>query len=237
MPKQLEDQVGKRYNRLTVTEFAGKKGKQKRPHWNCACDCGNVTCVSQSDLRNNHTKSCGCYDLDRKKTHKPISERFWPKVNIPEDKTKCWEWNAGLDSMGYGAMSMPGKKYFERSHRISWTLKNGDIPKELCVLHRCDNPKCVNPDHLFLGTNSDNVSDKVKKKRHAFGARQGIAKQTEASAKNIIALYHAGMDRHILSRIFGTRPANIRNIVSGERWSHLTRLTMLKKLGPLLRTF
>lgn len=100
-----------------------------------------------------------------------IDERFWPKVDIhgPDD---CWSWLASRRTgSDYGQFVDTyienGKRVqkFYAAHRLSWILTHGPIPDRLCVLHRCDNPLCVNPSHLFLGTNKDNVDDMKKKGR------------------------------------------------------------------------
>ena len=90
-------------------------------------------------------------------------KRFWNKVAIagPND---CWEWQASFHTTGYGQIRFNHKKW--TAHRVSWILINGEIPDALCVLHKCDNRKCVNPKHLFLGTNYDNMKDKTNKGRH-----------------------------------------------------------------------
>lgn len=95
----------------------------------------------------------------------PLKDRFWSKV-VKTDT--CWIWiGAGSTSKkGYGQIRLPGAKGRQTSaHRVSWILHRGEIPIGLDVLHKCDNPPCVNPDHLFLGTNQDNVNDKVSKGR------------------------------------------------------------------------
>ncbi len=98
------------------------------------------------------------------------TDRFWKKV----DKTaNCWLWTASLASKGYGAFGMNGRWVF--AHRYSWVLKNGAIPEGLLVLHSCDTPACVNPDHLFLGTGSDNMKDMARKAR---GYHIGYAAKT-----------------------------------------------------------
>ncbi len=90
-----------------------------------------------------------------------IQERFESKyVKAPSG---CWLWQACKDSDGYGYLQVAGKSL--GAHRVSWKLINGSVPEGLYVLHSCDTPSCVNPDHLFVGTNTDNMRDKVKKGR------------------------------------------------------------------------
>lgn len=89
-----------------------------------------------------------------------LKDRFYGKIK----KTKtCWYWTACVSSFGYGQISVNGKSV--GAHRISWEIHNGSILDGLHVLHKCDNPPCVNPDHLFLGTNKDNVEDRYVKGR------------------------------------------------------------------------
>lgn len=98
----------------------------------------------------------------------PPEIRFWKYVNKTDS---CWEWIGARRRDGYGRIRVGN--FFEAAHRFSWELVYGDIPSDLCVLHRCDVRFCVNPDHLFLGTNRDNIDDMVKKGRwNCNGARR-----------------------------------------------------------------
>ena len=92
-----------------------------------------------------------------------LSARFWPKVHRRGLKD-CWEWKASVNSVhGYGQIGYQGSML--RAHRVAWMLVRGPIPKGLCVLHKCDNRKCVNPYHLWLGTLKDNTQDMMRKGR------------------------------------------------------------------------
>lgn len=95
-----------------------------------------------------------------------VQEKFWEKVGI-RLPGKCWEWGAGRDKDGYGLF----RHY--KAHRFSFSISNGEIPNGLCICHTCDNPPCVNPAHLFAGTNTDNIRDRDFKKRQASGDRVG----------------------------------------------------------------
>lgn len=97
----------------------------------------------------------------KKKVKSDYVSNFWSKVN---KENECWIWNGGLTKKGYGQFH--SKKIEEsRAHRVAWLIVYGPIPKGLHVCHKCDIRSCVNPDHLFLGTNQDNVNDKVAKNR------------------------------------------------------------------------
>lgn len=101
-------------------------------------------------------------------------ERFWAKVDRG-NLNGCWPWLGRLDKDGYGQFKMDGKT--KRAHRVAWALSNGPVPKGICVCHKYDMPACCNPDHLFLGTASDNVHDAMEKGRFKAGQYQ-LAKAT-----------------------------------------------------------
>src|SRR3990167_5235797 len=117
---------------------------------------------------------------------KSLEERFWEKVNTKNDRG-CWYWIANKNNKGYGQTSLNGKWLL--AHRVSWEIHNGKIPEGLCVLHKCDTPLCVNPKHLWLGTQKDNIRDAIKKQRILVGEINRSAKLTTNQVKTIRELY------------------------------------------------
>src|SRR5882672_10379584 len=105
---------------------------------------------------------------------------FWRKVD--KRPFGCWVWTAWKNSKGYGNFNIGERKW--KAHRLSYTFFYGPIPDGLLVLHRCDNPSCVNPDHLFLGTARDNFQDAISKKRLPFTTQTHCKNGHEFSAEN-----------------------------------------------------
>lgn len=97
---------------------------------------------------------------------------FWSKVDKSNGDDACWLWTGSVRGYGYGQFWFNSRN--RPTHRISWELAHGEIPDGLLVCHRCDNPICVNPKHLFLGTQQDNIDDKTRKGRQAIGDRNGV---------------------------------------------------------------
>ena len=108
----------------------------------------------------------------------PIEERFWRQTN-KGGATECWNWTGAPNMWGYGQIRDMNGRYGKKklAHRISWNIHNGPIPNGMLVLHTCDNPLCVNPNHLWLGTHKDNNDDMMKKGRHSKGGYKWYAKQ------------------------------------------------------------
>lgn len=128
--------------------------------------CGTGFLVRQRTLDRGHGKFCSNI-CGRKARAMPIGVRFWRHVVKTAD---CWNWIGAKNKQGYGHFTIrarPGLTCEHTSaHRFVWSLERGEIPPGLCVLHRCDNPSCVRPDHLFLGTVNDNNQDAKVKSRH-----------------------------------------------------------------------
>lgn len=161
----------------------------------------------------------------------PLADRFWKKVNKVDG---CWEWLGAKTAFGYGLIGdyVGSKLKMLKAHRLSWSFSCGEIPGGMCVLHKCDNPGCVNPDHLFLGTYKDNVNDCVNKGRfnhdhsgfvvtkNSFkGVDNGKAKLNDAKVKEIRALLGNETIEAIANTYNVTRQA-IRDISNGRTWRH-----------------
>lgn len=137
----------------------------------------------------------------------------------------CWIWMAVKDKRGYGIYDKyeNGKKIFRRfAHRFMWERVNGPIPQGVNVLHRCDNPSCVNPKHLFIGTHADNVADKVSKGRQQKGEQVHFAVLNEDQVRRIIALL-GKQSIASLAREYGVSWHAIYAISKGKSWKHITR--------------
>lgn len=141
---------------------------------------------------------------------------------IPEPNSGCWLWTEGLGKDGYGMAWDAAKKKTLGAHRWVYMLLVGPIPEGQKVLHRCDNPCCVNPDHLFLGTTADNNADMRAKKRHGYGVRHGMNKITadEALAIRDAATY-SGKSQRSIARTFGVSRSLVTHIKTGRLWKHL----------------
>ncbi len=160
----------------------------------------------------------------------PLPDRLWARV---EKTPTCWLWTGATAPMGwYGHLAYQGRHL--AAHRLSWELANGPIPRGLHVLHRCDNPPCVRPDHLFLGTNRDNVRDASCKGRLHFGDANGTRTHPERVARGeragaaVLSLgdvmeirrrYALGdVSQSQLAIEFGVAQSSIGRAIRGETW-------------------
>lgn len=145
-------------------------------------------------------------------------DRFFAKVCLMATSRGCFEWTA-YKRQGYGRMGI--SRRLIDAHRLSWLIHRGEIPEGLDVLHECDNPSCVNPEHLFLGTHTDNMRDRVKKGRHnpVHGEAVHTAKLNADSVMTIRHLWEtAGLTQQELAYMFGVSRAMIGYIVRRKSW-------------------
>lgn len=143
----------------------------------------------------------------KKNTH----QTFLTRIKISENG--CWEWQHSKDTRGYGRININGTYW--RSHRYSYHYYKGDIG-QMNVLHKCDNPQCCNPDHLFLGNVYENAIDMLKK------GRGGKTKLTVENVFEIRELAALEIPRIVISEYLGIKRRTVDNVINGKRWGHLT---------------
>jgi hypothetical protein len=146
-----------------------------------------------------------------------MAERF-EKLFQPEPNSGCWLWIGALLQNGYAQFSIESRSI--RAHRASWEIHCGPIPGDAQVLHRCDMPACVNPDHLFLGDDADNMHDKIAKGRARYlrGADQPIAKLTDDQVR---AIRDDARPSHAIAPEYNVSSGQIRRIKRRRDWRHL----------------
>lgn len=144
---------------------------------------------------------------------------FMDRIKMVPSST-CWNWTGCLNNAGYGRIQHEGKLWY--AHRFSYKIHIGEIPDGMSVLHKCDVPSCVNPDHLFLGTQADNVHDCLRKGRHrsgpVAGEKNGNAKLNTEQVAEIRAKADAGQTRKNIAEEYGVTPAHISHICLGKKW-------------------
>lgn len=161
--------------------------------------------------------SIRCRGLAQKEVAAQWPMRFWAKVI---KQAECWPFTGAKHHFGYGVFRPPGKA-MTTSHRVAWELTHGPIPDGQCVLHRCDNPPCCNPDHLFLGTQEDNARDRVAKRRTAYGENAGPAKLKDSDVIRIRGLVASGVLQKTLCTTYGISRASMSQVVNRKTWRHL----------------
>lgn len=164
-------------------------------------------------------------------------ERFWSKVKLAS-KSVCWDWQASTEKRnGYGQFGV-GDGRWDRAHRVAWRLVHGEIPEGMCVLHTCDNRRCVNPNHLYLGTKKSNAQDRERRGRsnHATGerhgrhthpgqtsgSRNGRAKLDEHAVRELLQKhFKQGTTKAALAREYNLSRTTVGHIVSGKLWPNV----------------
>jgi len=142
--------------------------------------------------------------------------------NASKKDTGCWEWTKCRDPYGYGVIRINSSNF--RAHRLSWVATHGHMAQEFCVLHKCDNPSCINPEHLFLGTHQDNARDCAQKMRQARpkGESNGQSILTEKKVRLLREFYTELLPKqNSLAKIAGVAPSSISQVLNRKAWSHV----------------
>lgn len=155
---------------------------------------------------------------------KGTAERLWPRVDKSGGPDACWPWMGKRNKLGYGEMyiGLDGeRRKYVFAHRAAFKEVCGNIGAGMVVCHRCDNPPCCNPSHLFAGTNADNMADMVSKGRHAVGSRNHNAKINEETVVAIKRLRSEGLTTSEIQNRLSVSAGSIRSIINGQRWRHV----------------
>jgi hypothetical protein len=160
---------------------------------------------------------------NRLRKRRPIEERFWEKVLIDEG---CWRWTGARSPSGYGRFIIGVTEGVEWAHRVAFRLGVGPIGPGLHVCHSCDNPGCVRPSHLWLGTAKDNHDDSVSKNRRAHGERIGTARLTEELVRRIrfVKREQPGISNVAIGAMLGVSKESVRSVLLGKSWRHVSEV-------------
>ncbi len=141
-----------------------------------------------------------------------VEVRFWAKVDI-RCYNECWNWIAGKTEDGYGKFCYPDRYTTTKAHRVSWIITNGVIIDNLCVLHKCDNRLCVNPNHLYLGTHSDNMRDMCARYKGRLGRTNRF---TANEVFDMRTLNSNGVTQEAIANKFNVSRQYISSLISGK---------------------
>lgn len=210
---------GHKYFRLTTVkkvQISCKKEKI-RARWLCKCECGNLKIIDECSLYGEKgVKSCGCVGKKRFGKDRFTQEFIKQRVNVNEND--CWIWKGSKHRQGYGNVTY--KEKLELAHRVSWMIYYGEIPEGIKVCHHCDEPSCVNPAHLFLGTQLDNMADCIKKGRFTRNIpKTRRIKLNFDQVQEIKMLNEKGITRKELQEKFNVGQTCIAKILQGKSWN------------------
>jgi hypothetical protein len=195
-------------------------------------------CGKENEFKDGYTKQRYCNrvcwyksqelkDLNRKRFLWSLAtlEQKFERMKVHYEKNVirkegCWDWGGYFDKNGYGLFHS-GHSRQTRAHRFSWELYNGKIPQGLNVLHRCDNPKCSNPEHLFLGTTQDNAIDMAQKGRSTLGEKNPNSKLSDDDVREIRKRLEMGVTQTRVANDFSMSYNAIRRIKLGQSWKHI----------------
>lgn len=184
--------------------------------------CGEPVTRYPSEVARGQGRFCSivCRNKGRwKEHHSSINEWFWDRVDKSAGPDKCWPWQGHRLPTGYGRLVLHGK--FIGAHRVAYELEYNKKPGDLFVCHKCDNPICCNPRHLFLGTHQDNMDDKVQKGRNPSGAQSSRATISEAQAQEILDRVTAGEAGASIARDMNVSEFIVSRIKHRKTWTAL----------------
>lgn len=214
--KRLSNEYGKVYGLLTVVADV-MNYKTKTRMMFCRCACGNEKIIAMASLRSGATKSCGCMQKIGN-----VRQHILSKTIKNGD---CIEWIGLKDKDGYGKIKINKKNL--RVHRVIYEDKFGKIKNNFLVCHTCDNPSCVNINHLFLGTVKDNTQDMLEKGRgfvqKQFGENNNQAKLTKSKVIRILEYADIGIKQKEIASMFNISPVTVSNIIKNKSWKHIER--------------
>lgn len=194
--------------------------------------CGTDFKLHRSDVARRADMPCCSKRCHSDYRASKTAERFWSRVNkdgpLPSHRPElggCWIWTANKNPNGYGNFTRANA--WITAHRFSWELHFGEALG--CVLHKCDNPACVNPEHLFVGTHKINADDAKQKARHSHGEKHGMSKLTEAKVISILARFRNGESRKSIASSYGVGYGTIKGIIAGKAWAHLSTASNSRK--------
>jgi len=218
------DLTGQTFHNLTVIG----KDESKKYAFLCKCSCGIERSIAGDSLKRNLTKSCGCIQKVGSVLHiNNLRNKLLKNIEISQ--SGCWEWKGKFRDNGYGVFTV-FKKKIQSCHRASWLIHNGEIPKGLYVCHKCDNKKCCNPDHLYLGTALQNTKDAIErglfpngpnKKKGKVGSKNIKAKLNENDVLDIKKLIVNNEKTRDIAERYNVSKSTILSIRKGKTWTHL----------------
>lgn len=202
---RFQDLTGLEVNEWTVLEYVGRRPKAGAL-WLCECSCGTRKVWHTAHIKGQMSQSCGC-------KRPTLAERLW--ANIVKRDVGCWEWQGACAPFGYGKLWDPGPpRRCVGTHRLVYELCVGSVPEGMFVLHKCDNPPCCRPDHLYVGTPKDNMDDRSKRGRQP-------QKLQPSQVMEIYRRWNAGESSRKLGPEFGVSGHLARLIGKGLVWKHV----------------
>ncbi len=206
------EMTGKKFGFWTVlSKIENFKANTRGARWLCKCICGKEKIVKGSIIRRGKSKSCGCWDHLDNSVERAIKKKTKICAN------GCIEWTGRCDKDGYAQYGEKGN----RVHRIVYEKHNGPIQENNCICHTCDNPRCINIDHLWEGTNKQNNEDKVSKGRSVKGEKHHKSKLCVEDIICIKALYEYGTFQKKIAQKFNVSQSTISTIIRNEGWRHV----------------